>query len=253
MPLRKRNKSPPNHSLDMESRPEPSNPYAGSNSGLSSTHTEDTAGNGLDVGGQSPPPDYNPLQRNVSNFVIDTVFIRAALKSSEVRYHLSSTVHTDISELRIRRLSSTESRSIATTSQLVSFLSSDTLYTITRPPFEPSIMIIKGSRKSTLPGTIQMRHRLRKWKVEQEHCGKIFQLFQLSERTRSRSLQWKGEDGTLLADDVWENEGTPVERPMLKLSQSIKLSTQELLITCWIARIWYFTTKPMLYPMHTKD
>ncbi|KAJ9643593.1 hypothetical protein H2199_004272 [Coniosporium tulheliwenetii] len=178
--------APPNRRRSMLDVAEPSN-----------ASTRRVAASTEPAASLPPPPDYTALNTSNTNFRILGTFICAAVTSGEARYQLSTTLDHNMRELRIRRLTSSESRRIVTNPQTpMKFENERTLYTLYMDRWNNAIRLVGAA------GEIRVDYSFGRWRV---YCMRDKRHEMLYWVRRGRvGLDWEDEEGRAVALETRE-------------------------------------------------
>ncbi|KAJ9652291.1 hypothetical protein H2201_009230 [Coniosporium apollinis] len=179
-----------------------------------------------------PPPDYTAFNTANINFRIQGTFITAALTSGEARYQLSTTLDHDMRELRIRRLTPSESRRLVTDpSTPLRFEKDRTLYALYKDLFNSAVRVIGPE------GEIRIDYYFKRWRVYYVTKDKKKDML-YKVRRGQKGLEWEDEAGKVVATET--ADGAVFWPPLLRLNADMDEKIRDLLVACWVGRMWYW-------------
>lgn len=199
----------------------------------------------------SPPPIDDPLayallDSSQTTFFIYGTFIHTAAGPA---YQLSTPLDQRGSYFRIRRLRAREVQQVG--SKPIAFDKSYILYEAVDLPLLDNEYHIQGKRRTCLPGVLEMKFRLHKWRVthiprpgakgqEILSCKKVgaFGSTKLNRRRDLEGSEWKDNRGKVLAKEKLQNAEDGSVVPTVELSQDLDQTWRELLLTLWTTRLW---------------
>ncbi|KAF2677405.1 hypothetical protein K458DRAFT_423896 [Lentithecium fluviatile CBS 122367] len=192
------------------------------------------------------PPAYAVLDTTQTTFTIYNTFIHNA---SGPAYQLSSPLDQRGVYFRIRRLRAKEVHQASTTP--LAFDKSYILYEANDPPLLDNEYHIIGKRRQCLPGVLELKFRLHKWRVvhvprpgakgrEILACKKVgaFGSTKLNRKRELDASQWKDSQGRVFATEALKVDRDGGIVPTVELSPDLDQTWRELMLTLWATRLW---------------
>lgn len=192
------------------------------------------------------PPDYAVLDASQTTFSIYGTFIHNA---SGPAFQLSSPFDQRGASLRIRRLRAREVHQVG--SAPLAFDKSYVLYEAHDPPLLDNEYHVLGKRRHCLPGVLELKFRLRKWRVVHVPrpgakgtqiltCKKVgaHGSAKLRRRREMEASRWKDAQGRVVATETlgFDEAGNVV--PTVELGPELDQTWRELLLMMWVTRLW---------------
>lgn len=196
---------------------------------------------------EDAPPDYTALDANQTTFMIYGTFIHTPAGPA---YQLSSFLDIRGSPFRIRRLRPKEVTQVGVTP--LSFDKTYTLYEIHDLPLVDSEYHVKGKRASTMPGVLELKFKLGKWRVvhvprsgmkgkeilSMKKVGGFGLRTTLNRKHEAEASEWKDAQGRVMATEVLKKLDDGGVVPVIELCKDLDQTMRELLLTVWAARLW---------------
>lgn len=151
-------------------------------------------------------------------------------------YHVSLPVDTPTNSLSIRR---TKRRADMADYPIKpeKFFQTDVLYQIVRFAMDYQELELRPRTLSAVYGDVKMqRGWTGSWKTHQENDGALDLIFRTTPDWSSgqdEGNRWITDDGKLLA-----KSGMALGRPVLTFERGLERHTQDLLIACWVSKLW---------------
>lgn len=164
------------------------------------------------------------------------VFIANTSGPSENIYEVSHVLETHINTISVRN-SPTRAEMWDYPLPPDHFNEDDILYDITRMRPDYQEFEFRGRHQDHLPGTIRMhRDWTGGWKIRHDHEKATSSLFRTTpdwSKDREEDCRWTSESGMLLARSGWEDA-----TPNLCFEIGIEKMLQDVVVVCWIAKLW---------------
>lgn len=113
----------------------------------------------------------------------------------------------------------------------------DVLYDIIRSSPDYQEFELEGRHQDSLPGTIRMhRDWTGGWKIRHDHAQSKTPLFRTTadwSKHKDEDCRWITDSGMLLARGGWEDA-----TPNLCFEVGAERTIQDVIVTCWIAKLW---------------
>lgn len=190
------------------------------------------------------PPDYALLDASQTTFSIHGTFIHNA---SGPAFQLSSPLD-QRGAFRIRRLRPREVQQANRTP--LAFDKSYVLYEAVDPPLLGEYHVL-GKRRQCLPGVLELKFRLRKWRVthvprpgakgrEILTCKPVGALgsTKLHRKREGEASSWKDAQGRVVATEMLKCDEAGNVVPTVELNPDLDQTWRELLIMMWATRLW---------------
>lgn len=164
------------------------------------------------------------------------VFMANTSGPSENIYEVSHVLETHVSPISVRH---SPTRAEMWDYPLIpgNFNYNDYLYDIVRMRPDYQEFELRGKHQNALPGTIRMhRDWTGGWKIRHDHEAEKTPLFRTTpdwSKHKDEDCRWTNEVGMLLA-----RSGCEDATPNLCFEVGADMSMQDVIVTCWIAKLW---------------
>ncbi|KAF2251666.1 hypothetical protein BU26DRAFT_402252, partial [Trematosphaeria pertusa] len=195
------------------------------------------------------PPAYAVLDAAQTTFSIHGTFIHTP---SGPAYQLSSPLDQRGPYFRIRRLRAKEVPQVGRTP--IAFDKSYVLYEVNDPPLLDNEVHMRGKRRACVPGVVEMKHVLHKWRVahvprpgaksreilscKKKVGGAFSGKTKGNRKSEIEAREWKDSGGRVVATERLRIGDDGAVVPTVELSPELDQTWRELLISLWATRLW---------------
>jgi hypothetical protein len=192
------------------------------------------------------PPAYAVLDDAQTTFSIYGTFIHNATGPA---FQISSLLDQGGAYFRIRRLRAKEVQQAGNAP--IAFDKTYVLYEANDPPLLDNEYHVIGKRQHCLPGVLELKFKLYKWRVthvprpgakgrEILSCKRVGALgsTKLSRKREVDASQWKDSQGRIVATETLKTGEDGGLVPTVELSPDLDQTWRELLLTLWATRLW---------------